>query len=440
MSPRPAASAPVAFERLSRARDEDASGLAAIGAGLLAWAGCLFPVLLDEHFRMSMPAPFWVGMLAYPVVFGAQVFVAGRGEGLLTAVQVLLGLGLVFLVPDYTMMPVLLVVGVVAAAYQLTLRQTLLLVAVQTAAVWVASSIGSAGNAGYGWIAALVYAGLQLFAVVMVDAQRKEAQARKALDVLNAELQERNDELARAQHRLAAASRSAERLRISRDLHDTVGHQLTALALHLEAAAHLASGTAAEEPVAGSRDMARSLLGDVRRVVGQLRDEPPGGTDLGGALHRLAVSVPRPVVRLRLDENMPTLSAEQVEAVLRGVQECITNAARHSDSATLTIDVFHEDDEVLVRAVDDGRGALRLREGNGLTGMRERFAALDGLVTVRTAPGQGFRVVARFPVGPDAAPGTLAPESSSVRPPESSSERPPSPGPPRAPANVGDPA
>lgn len=398
-------STPPAPARGAPDRDERVVEVSAVGAGMLAWLGVLLPAVTDASIRSSMPVLFWLGMPGYAVVFVAQTFCEGRPpERWLTLAQVILGLALLFVVPDYTLMQVLLVVGVVAAAYQLTLRWTLVLVAVQSLAVWLAGTAWDTAESTYGYIGAIVYGGLQLFAVVMVDSQRKEAAARRELDVLNAQLQERNDELAAAQHRLAEASRSAERLRISRDLHDTVGHQLTALALHLEAAAHLAASTPAEEPVASSRDMARSLLGDVRRVVGQLREEPP---DLEAALARLAGSVPRPQVRVAVAPGMPPLSTAQVETVTRCVQECITNAARHADARTLTVDVFAEDDEVIVRAVDDGRGAAVVTDGHGLLGMRERFGSLGGLVTVKTAPGQGFRLVARLPLAGSLVPAEL---------------------------------
>lgn len=370
------------------------AGTTAIGAGLLAWGAVLFPALVDAGTRAAMPVLFWVAMALYGALFVSQsVLEEGPAGRLLAGALVGLGLGILVLVPQYSLAAVLVVISVVAAAFYLPLRGAVALAVAQSLVVLVVSITLDAG-AGFGWIGAVVYGGLQLFAVVLVDALRREEAAREALDAVNAQLRERNDELAQAQGELAQASRAAERLRISRDLHDTVGHQLTALALHLEAAAHLAADSPAAGPVADSRDMARSLLGDVRAVVGRLREEP---ADLATALNRLAGSVPAPRVDLHLDPQLPPLPADQVEAVVRCVQECVTNAARHAHAEHLTVDVFGEDGEVLVRAVDDGRGATAIREGHGLTGMRERFAQLDGLVTIRSTPGQGFRVVARFP-------------------------------------------
>lgn len=375
----------------------------AVVAGAVAWSAVLVPPLLDDQFRPHVPAAWWVMMATYLVVFLIDTLLAwtperARWQG---AVLFVLGCAIILSVPSYTVSGILAVTTIVVVAFVAPPAVTLAVGAAQVAVIMLALVRAGVDRPAEALIWALAYGGFQLFAVAMVEATLREGRAREALDLANRELERRHAELARAQDRLAAASREAERLRIARDLHDTMGHHLTALALNLEAAAHVTAGGAAHATVAQCRDLARGLLGEVRAVVGTLRE---GGDDAGAEaglperLRALAVATPGLDVRLDLDE-LPPLTATQADAVFHGVQEALTNAARHSGAERVEVDLRSEDGEVVVRVVDDGPGvAGPIRWGNGLTGMRERYAASGGLVTVHTAPGEGFRVVGRLPL------------------------------------------
>jgi signal transduction histidine kinase len=131
----------------------------------------------------------------------------------------------------------------------------------------------------------------------------------------------------------------------------------------------------------------------VRRVVGRLRAEPSDVTAAFTAVAR----IPRPEVHLDIAEDLEFADPDRAHAVIRCVQECVTNAVRHADADHLYVTVTRSDDAIVVTAVDDGRGAGSLAPGNGLTGMRERVAALGGTVSWETAPGAGFRLRATVP-------------------------------------------
>ncbi|HYO19921.1 MAG TPA: histidine kinase, partial [Dermatophilaceae bacterium] len=258
------------------------------------------------------------------------------------------------LATDYAFSAVPMVVVAATAAFLLPLWATLSLVAAQTAALVVAA-LWSGGGAGIGWASAVMYAVFQVFAVLMAANSLRERR-------LHEELAETNEELARAQGRLVESSRVAERLRISRDLHDLVGHQLSALALNLEVASHLATGPAGES-VAQSRTIAKDLLHDVRQVVGQLRE---ARAELRDALRDMADAVPSPQVHLDLPDDLTRLGTESATAVLRCVQEIITNAMRHADADHLWIAIAYVGGEIVLSARDDGHGALVVSPGNGL--------------------------------------------------------------------------
>ena len=194
--------------------------------------------------------------------------------------------------------------------------------------------------------------------------------------------------------RIESAGRAEERLRIARDLHDALGHHLTALSLNLEVAVHSVEGDAAP-PVRTARSITKLLLADVRDVVSALRSDE---LDLASALRRMAADIPAPRVHLRLPDSLRA-DAESSQVLLRCAQEMITNAARHASARNLWLDVAESGAGLEIRARDDGEGAADQRDGQGLRGMRTRLEQLGGTLSVTTGPGAGFVVVVNVPQG-----------------------------------------
>ena len=215
-----------------------------------------------------------------------------------------------------------------------------------------------------------------------------EQRARTRLSAANAEL-------SATQAMLSDTVRASERLRIARELHDHVGHHLTALNLHLDLAQRQADGRL-RELVDISRELSQALLAEVRRVVVHERDQQP--IALAQALATLCAGVPRPAVRLMLEEPLAIASPSTAHTIFRCVQEGLSNAIRHADATLVEVSVQQQADAIVVRVSDDGSGLRGRPEGNGLRGMRERLAAADGtLVAVDLAP-RGFALEARLPL------------------------------------------
>jgi two-component system sensor histidine kinase DesK len=204
-----------------------------------------------------------------------------------------------------------------------------------------------------------------------------------------------NAELSATQGLLADTVRASERLRIARELHDHVGHHLTALNLHLDLAQRQADGPV-QALVGVSRELSQALLAEVRRVVVQERDDHP--IALAQALATLCAGVPRPPVRLTLQEPLVVASPATAHAIFRCVQEGLSNAIRHAGATAIQVSVECQGDDVVVRVSDDGAGNPGRPEGSGLRGMRERLAAANGtLVTGNRVP-RGFAVEVRLPL------------------------------------------
>ncbi len=234
----------------------------------------------------------------------------------------------------------------------------------------------------------VLYAGFSGFVFVTSLVARQQAQAREEQRRLNAELRA-------TRALLAESARINERTRISRELHDLLGHHLTALSLNLEVAGHLADGRAREH-VQQAHTLARLLLTDVREAVSQLRE---GGTiDLGAALRPLAENVPALEIHMDIAEPLTLDDPERAHVLLRCTQEIITNAVRHAGARNLWISVRREDGRIGLEARDDGQGASAVIPGNGLRGMRERLAQHGGGLAVDAHPGAGFHLRLWLPV------------------------------------------
>ncbi|MGH8078688.1 MAG: sensor histidine kinase, partial [Lysobacter sp.] len=194
---------------------------------------------------------------------------------------------------------------------------------------------------------------------------------------------------------LADSARDAERLRVARELHDVAGHKLTAMTLNLRVLAGDPT-LAGRHELAIAQQMAAELLGDIRNVVQALRDSR--GLDLRTALHALAAPMPKPTLALSIDGDVHVTDAATAEAVLRLVQEALTNSARHADADTVSVSLRREGRRLTVTVEDDGLVRGPVHEGNGLAGMRERIAAADGTMALSTNDRGAMRIDASLPL------------------------------------------
>lgn len=280
----------------------------------------------------------------------------------------------------------MLVVAASQAALVLDARTALAWIALQT--IGVALFLVPSCHMVEGLASVTALAGFQGFAAVAIFLARREADARATLARTNAEL-------VATRELLEEASRANERNRIARELHDVLGHDLTALGLQLEIAHHVDADTGKGHLVKAQEVNAR-LLRNVREVVGAMKSGP--GPDLGAALRTLVRDVPGLTVHLDAPDVLVVDDPARAQCVLRCVQEIVTNALRHARASNLWIRVHHDGDGIAVDAHDDGCGAEKLATGNGLSGMRGRLEEMGGWLEIATAPERAFSVMARLPV------------------------------------------
>lgn len=201
---------------------------------------------------------------------------------------------------------------------------------------------------------------------------------------------------------------SDERLRISRELHDVLAHNVSLINVQSSVALHLIDEQPeqAREALAAIKQASAATLRDMRGVLGALRESDEAlPRSPAPSLERLDALVDQ-VRQAGLDVDLEVtgsprpLSAGVDLAAYRIVQEALTNVARHAAGARARVRLRYEPEAIDVQVDDDGPGPGRWdasRHGNGITGMGERAAALGGSLEAGPAADGGFRVHARLP-------------------------------------------
>ena len=352
--------------------------------GYLTWLIIGIPSVLWEvrHHTLFTPrAGVWaVCFVLFIIAFGINTRTETHWLWLLI-VQSLLALGCVAMQPLGGMQPVLLVM-IAGQLSGFSFRTALLFDLALMAGLYAVTY-----RTGDGVIMVSAYFAFTLFAMFTIRIAHDEAEARKSLAEANAELKVTTE-------LLQISSRTDERLRIARELHDLLGHHLTALSLNLEVASHLTTGDAREQ-IEKSKSVTKLLLSDVRDVVSAMRHDE--AVDLGAAIESISAAVTTPQLHVDVDPDLAVTNAAVAQTALRALQEIVTNAVRHSGARNLWVRVTREDGALLIDAKDDGSGCDLVSFGNGLRGMRERVEAVRGSLEVITARGKGFEVRVMLP-------------------------------------------
>ncbi len=377
-------------------------------AGLFTWAVVGLPLLyswIAPHLAnassedLALRPMVWQGWAAY-LAFGFGYAWITRGLGsrgrsvvdyLLLVVMTLAALGVSYFTTS-GLGSVLLMVAACVLPWLLPLP---------LGAAWLLASQLAVAPVFIRWLdfpplealmQSMLYAGFSGFVFVVSLVALQQRQAREEQRRLNAELRA-------TRALLADSARVNERTRISRELHDLLGHHLTALSLNLEVAGHLSEGRA-KEHVQQAHTLARLLLTDVREAVSQLREG--GAIDLGAALRPLAENVPKLEIEMDIEDPLTVDDPERAHILLRCAQEAITNVVRHAGARHLWLSARREGERVILQVRDDGRGSADTIPGNGLRGLDERLRQYGGTLQAISRRGEGFQLMMELPVAPNA--------------------------------------
>jgi signal transduction histidine kinase len=230
-----------------------------------------------------------------------------------------------------------------------------------------------------------------------------EQKAREEIERLAAELYSANSKLREYAARVEELATSAERNRVAREIHDSLGHYLTGINIQLEAARAIfdSQREGALDGMSKAQMLTQEGLAEVRRSVAALRGSPIESRTLAQALASLTEECRTAGIETEftIDGEPRTLSPQNELTLYRTAQEGLTNVRRHARAAHARLALDYRD-ENLVRLLiqDDGVGDdEQSKSGFGLLGVRERAQLLGGEVRIRTAAGQGFTLELEFP-------------------------------------------
>lgn len=256
--------------------------------------------------------------------------------------------------------------------------------------------------------------GLGLFLVLMlVNTLLSERETQEELATAHQQLRQyafQAEELATAQ----------ERNRIARDIHDSLGHALTALNVQLQTAVLLwqQEPDRAEPFLQQARRLGVTAMQEVRKSVQALREENRVEQSLAETIAAVVddfrqgtgIETQMQVIGQTAEIAHASISPAIVNALYRIVQEALTNIYKYAQATTVKVEIEVTSKIVRLIVVDNGRGfdkGSATGKGFGLQGMQERIAALGGAFTLKTEPRQGCRIEVEIPLS------TIVPEVSS---------------------------
>lgn len=268
----------------------------------------------------------------------------------------------------YDISPILFVLIATQLANNFTKKQAIL--------IWLLMNIGyffliTTSNER-GLHSLFLFGLLEIFAYsamdIMINAQKDRQK-----------LAEINQELLATRFMLKESTQRKERLRISRDLHDVIGHQLTALALNLEVSSHKVPDEF-KSMLQQNLQQAKTLLSDVREVVKEMRTQEQ--FDLVATIQNLVEQLPNCQLSVQNIVAINSLSLKQ--QLVFCLQEGISNALRHGKANKLILTFKQLDSKIEISLKDNGQGKAAIAFGNGLKGMQERLADFKGEVALFT--------------------------------------------------------
>lgn len=379
----------------------------------LEW-GLLSLILLSEP---SIPAPLAEELPRFPVlvivllvIFGALGLKLPRNTAIAkftyTGLQLALLVAIAALGSSSRILPFLHLIFTIRSCFLFQLSGRLTVTALSGILLFATSvsrlqgvSLPPEIDAHLNWLLPsfiLLYLLSCTFILLTIDALLAERESREKLAIAHRQLQE----YARLVEDRAALQ---ERNRIARDIHDSLGHVLTALNLQLEGAIKLwdRQPDRARDFLQQGKMLGTKALSEVRESVAALRTDPLQGKSLQAALDELlsqfqfayAIGI---AARIELPDSLPK---ETETSIYRIIQEALTNIAKHAAAETASINLQAIASTIDLNIRDDGRGFHYQPDspGFGLKSIRERTQAIGGTLEIDSKPGCGCEIRASFP-------------------------------------------
>jgi len=235
--------------------------------------------------------------------------------------------------------------------------------------------------------------------ILLVWGERRQREQRLEFKLMAEELRYTNLQLVDSLKWSDQLATEAERQRISGEIHDSLGHELTGLILTLEAGKRLMK---ADPEAAGgywdkALEMAHSAMQSVRELVAG--KEPDLQFELGTYLMNMSEQVREASglqVEIEMPATIPGLTVQEQFNLYRIFQEAITNTLKHARAQKARIIIKTEPGKINFSYTDDGIGSADIEYGTGLRGMMTRISAMGGKINFVSTPGKGFYIEGRL--------------------------------------------
>lgn len=220
---------------------------------------------------------------------------------------------------------------------------------------------------------------------------------------LNKELAESYKKLKIYSEKIEELTVAKERQRLAQEIHDSLGHYLTATIMHLDYIEKivLTDSVKAHEVIKKTQNLAKSSIDQVRMAVNTLKDSHPLEKGILPVIKEMteAIEITEKIsVRCNIDMKIEALDPSIKSAIFRSIQECLTNSLRHGKVSEIGIEAGFKGKNLSLTFTDNGIGCEKIIKGNGILGIEERINMLNGRTCYQSQLGQGFSMTISIPI------------------------------------------
>ncbi|WP_432362862.1 sensor histidine kinase [Sporosarcina sp. UB5] len=280
-------------------------------------------------------------------------------------------------------------------------------------AVWIMISLQIYVKTGSFSISSNIVNGMFVFYGALVGSLiRNFRNAKETISVQYGQLNESHIALQKAHRQLREYAEQVEQLtvirernEIAREIHDTVGHKMTALVVQLQVAREMAERDAerAKEVIAICEQLTRDSLHELRVSVRTLQEDDKG-IEFHEVLQELLddfSTLTQMETRLLLNGEASAIPLSLQPTIKRVVQEGLTNAKKHGNARTCLVEINEDENGIRLKIKDDGVGQKNIHPNFGLINMKERVEEHGGSFAIRSEEGEGFEIYITFPYQPE---------------------------------------
>ena len=235
-----------------------------------------------------------------------------------------------------------------------------------------------------------------LFNLIKLEREKEE------IKQLNEKLKSANMKLQEYALQVEEMTVTRERTKVAQELHDSLGHSLMALSMHLEFAKKIctAKPEKVEEVLTQSEKIAKSSINDLRKAVSLLNSEIEI-TDLDDSIEKLISNfylVSNLKITYSKNKSINTLNSHIKTSIYKTIQECVTNSLKHGSATEISIKITSSNENVQVIITDNGIGCNNIVKSNGLKGIETRISSINGTVYYFSHDNLGFGIKLSIPI------------------------------------------